>query len=323
MAKRLESAQTETRAVSLVKDVLNELNWVCNPLIEDFGIDLHVKVFESAGQRRALPWEFHIQVKGSKRLRRDGAFVFFRVDTAHLRDWSESRLPVLFVVCDVPRAAGFWLLVKEYLDTLDTGWEERGSLTLRIPEGNRVTREGLLSVLGQIRRRSFVHEAAGVIALMETPPEVRLYSEQFWVPTNNPYRQPLPAPNAAIRDLALACCIACENYFWIDESFTDGHGRLVPGEEDMPENLDFAQIYSPRAHEPAVYCCDSPEEFCPFCSTGYGAFCGCERCGKYNVPYAQDLDDWDDPLVTRKEAEEACAECLDSLRAERRSVEIS
>lgn len=85
----------------------------------------------------------------------------------------------------------------------------------------------------------------------------------------------------------------------------------------MPANLDFTQIYSPRAHEPAVYSCDSPEEFCVFCTTGNGALLKCKRCGKHNVTDLPDLADWDDPAVTRQEAEEHCAECLDSLRAQR------
>ena len=72
--------------------MLNDLNWVCNPLIEDFGIDFHVKAFESTGRRRVLPWKFYVQVKGTTNLRRDGATVLFNIDTAHLRDWSESLL---------------------------------------------------------------------------------------------------------------------------------------------------------------------------------------------------------------------------------------
>ena len=59
--------------------------------------------------------------------------VLFPIDTAHLRDWQDARLPVLLVVYDVPNRAGFWLLVKDYLDELgDLEWEEQQSLTLRM-----------------------------------------------------------------------------------------------------------------------------------------------------------------------------------------------
>ena len=101
-------------------------------------------------------------------------------------------------------------------------------------------------------------------------------------------------------------------------SLTDGHDRIQEG-EDMPENLDFTQIYSPRAHEPAVYSCDSPEELCPFCTTGNGALLKCERCKKYKVHRDQWLEDWDDPHVTKEEAEDICLECLELLRTERRA----
>jgi hypothetical protein len=48
MAKRPESAQTGVQAGVLLKEACNELNWVCNPFIEDFGIDFHIK----AGRHR-------------------------------------------------------------------------------------------------------------------------------------------------------------------------------------------------------------------------------------------------------------------------------
>src|SRR5437763_521999 len=124
MPKRLPTAQTATKAAALLKDLLNDLNWVCSTLIEDFGIDLH----------------------------------------------------------------------------------------------------------------------------METPSEDTVYSEHFWPTADRPYRQPLPSPDPTIRDLALARCVLCQNYFWIDESATDGCDRLLPGEH-IPENVDFTPIYGPRAHE--------------------------------------------------------------------------
>jgi hypothetical protein len=70
MAKRPETAQTGVKASVWLKEACNELNWVCNPFIEDFGIDFHVKAFESTAQRRALPCEFYVQVKGTTNLRR-------------------------------------------------------------------------------------------------------------------------------------------------------------------------------------------------------------------------------------------------------------
>jgi hypothetical protein len=142
-------------------------------------------------------------------------------------------------------------------------WEERANLTLRIPATNLVNPDGLLSILANIRRNSFIREAQSVITFMESPSEDHCYGPHFWVTVANPYKQPLPPPNPDIRDLALARCVGCENYFWIEESLTDGHDRLIPTENEhdlMPENVDFTKIYQPRPHEPAVYSCDSPEE---------------------------------------------------------------
>lgn len=318
MAKRPESAQTGVQASVLLKEAFNELNWICNPFIEDFGIDFHVKAFESTAPRRALPWEFYVQVKGTLNLRRSDGVVLFPIDTAHLRDWQDARLPVLLVVYDVPNRAGFWLLVKDYLDgLLDMEWAEQKSLTLRIPETQVATKEGLLSMLALVRRASVLHEAPGVIVFMETPTEETIYDQHFGVRPDNPYKKQLRPPNPSISDLALARCTLCENYFWIDETWTDGHDRIEPGQIGMPENLDFTQIYGPRAHEAAIYSCDTPEEFCPFCTTGEGALLQCPRCRKYNVPRGEMMGDWNDDVITQEEAEEHCAACVEALRTER------
>ena len=106
MAKRPESAQTGVQAAVLLKEACNELNWVCNPFIEDFGIDFHVKAFESTAQRRALPWEFYVQVKGTMHMRRSDGVVLFPIDTAHLRDWQDARLPCSWSCTTFPTAPG-------------------------------------------------------------------------------------------------------------------------------------------------------------------------------------------------------------------------
>jgi hypothetical protein len=296
--------------------LLNNLNWVCNPLLEDFGIDFHVKAFESKGQRRSLPWEFHVQLKGTTRLRYKGDIIPFPIDTSHLNDWYESPLPVLFVVYDVRESVGYWLIINEYLDQLEDDWESRKSLTLRIPAVNVATPEGLLTFLRRIKKAAFLRAAPGVISYLETPSEDGIYDEHFWPSPEKPYQQPLPDPDANLHDLALARCILCQSYFWIDEGMTAGWDKVLPG-EDLPENLDFTIIYRPRACEPAVFSCDTPEELCPFCSIGRGALLECRGCGRYNVHCNPGFAGWDDPLVEEEEALENCSACLAQLRTER------
>jgi len=41
-----------------------------------------------------------------------------------------------------------------------------------------------------------------------------VYDQHFWVRHENPYKQQLRPLDAALRDLALARCVLCENYFW-------------------------------------------------------------------------------------------------------------
>jgi hypothetical protein len=175
---------------------------------------------------------------------------------------------------------------------------------------------GLLIFLSRIKKASFLRAAPGVISFLETPSEEGIYDDHFWPSLEKPFQQPLPNPDVNLYDLALARCILCENYFWIDEGMTAGWDKVLH-DEDLPENLDFTMIYRPRAFEPAVYSCDTPEELCPFCSIGLGALLECSGCGKYNVDCHPRFGDWDDPLITEKEALEHCSACLTQLRMER------
>ena len=122
MVKRKKSSQIGERAVLLVEKIFNEVNWVCNRLYHDFGIDLHVKVFES---EQAMPWEFHVQVKGSQSLHTSKGHIQYSIDTKNLKDWYDSPLPVLLVVCDVRNERAYYLWVKEYLDELDKTYSSK------------------------------------------------------------------------------------------------------------------------------------------------------------------------------------------------------
>ncbi len=63
MVKRPETSQTDEKAVFFVEAMFNQLNWVANRLYQDFGLDIHVKVFESSRSRKGTPWEFYIKSK--------------------------------------------------------------------------------------------------------------------------------------------------------------------------------------------------------------------------------------------------------------------
>jgi len=295
MVKRTKSSQIGEKAVLLVREIFNEANWVCNPLYGDFGIDLHVKVFESG---HTTPWELHVQIKGTERPHVSEGHIHFSIDTEHLNDWYESPLPVLFVVCNVRSEKAYWLWVKEYLDKLDLDWRQQSTITLRIPIHNELRYEILPQIFTDMRKKILTHEARKVIGLIEEPDKINKSS----FGCSSPYYRPLPELDQSIEKPTLARCILCGNYFWIEE------GIAIAWE--------FLKIYEPYPHEPAVYDCDAPEEFCPVCTSGEGVLEQCKNCGKYAVypPDDESYEDWDDPLVSRDEARQLCLECLEKLR---------
>jgi hypothetical protein len=101
MPKRLQSVQIDQCAMNYVRSVFNSMNWNPNPVETDFGVDLHVKVFDKM-TRTSLPWEFKVQVKGTEKLKiTDNEVVYNGIDSDHICDWISGHLPVLFVVCHV------------------------------------------------------------------------------------------------------------------------------------------------------------------------------------------------------------------------------
>lgn len=160
-----------------------------------------------------------------------------------------------------------------------------------------------------------MREAQNVIALVEQPSE---WDDPF-MPRFNPYEQPLPSPDKAIQDPALAKCIMCQNYFWVEESETAGWDTFLEG-DDIPLNCFFTKIYEPFGHQPAVYSCDAPEEYYPFCTTDRGPLKECKECGKYRYPYDEgEFGEWNDPLITLDEVKVLCSDCLENLRERRRN----
>src|SRR5437879_3674012 len=155
MAKRLKSVNTEEKAVLFVERLFNDENWQVNRLHRDFGMDLHVKLFEKAPSFRDTPWEFYVQVKGTEKLEQTSAAAKFVIDVDHLRLWSEVALPVLLIVVDVTTEAGYWLPVQRYtadLDEANADWRlKTDSLTISIPRTNEVTAATVTNISRYVR----------------------------------------------------------------------------------------------------------------------------------------------------------------------------
>ncbi|MCD6331360.1 MAG: hypothetical protein J7L80_04080 [Thermoplasmata archaeon] len=254
-------------------------------------------------------------------------------------------MPVLFVICDVRNGIAYWLWIKEYLGELDgkysneseslidelgelylfkeflemkgrysheleqkiaqieqklkkLDWREKSKVTIRVPIKNKLTPEVLPKLFVDLKRKTLMRNALKVVEFVET----QIFEEPFYF--NSPYYRPLPELDQSIEKPALARCIFCGNYFWIEES--------------IAIDWEFLKIYEPYPHEPAVYDCDAPEEFCPVCTSGEGVLEQCKNCGRYAVaPFEEVYEDWDDPLVSQDEARQLCGECLEELRRSR------
>jgi hypothetical protein len=84
-----------------VKSVFNVMNWNVAELHPDMGLDLNVKPFDNRSDRRALPWQFNVQVKGRASASASRAEPHVVVKGQSVTDWLADQIPVLIVLCQV------------------------------------------------------------------------------------------------------------------------------------------------------------------------------------------------------------------------------
>ena len=86
------------------------------PLRSDYGVDLTVHTFGSAGLQE--PDDFNVQVKGSDKPNylRGGEAVSVQVARNTLCLWLEQTFPLILVMYDAQKDVAFWLYVQRHIE---------------------------------------------------------------------------------------------------------------------------------------------------------------------------------------------------------------
>ena len=170
MAKRIVTVQTDRSAMLHVREQFNRMNWEANPVEADFGWDLHVKVFDRETER-GTPWELKVQVKGTRspKIKRDT--IHFPIDAAHVSDWVNSGLPVLFVICHVARPVRAYFQWVDHFVYKDLQWPIADdsfvlpkTVSLRLPLTNHLGARCAGALLQYVRQWSPTSRTATAIA---------------------------------------------------------------------------------------------------------------------------------------------------------------
>jgi hypothetical protein len=154
MIEKSEQQDIDRQGKRLVRDAVEQLEWVMTEIQEDYGIDYDVQVFVN-GSPSGL-W-FKVQLKSSASSDRsaDGTFISVQLDLDHARHYAiELRDPVFLVHADVESKEVFWVapqLDNDLVRKLNRG-ENTSTITVRVPTSNLlpVTAQQVLKTVEQL-----------------------------------------------------------------------------------------------------------------------------------------------------------------------------
>ena len=134
-------------------EMMQNLNFVANSVVDDYGIDYNVQAFD--GLHPTGAW-FHVQLKSSAApsYASDRSFISFEMDLDHLVHFAlQLHQPIFLVLVDTTQRRVFWhspqLEAQRISEASNTGQE---SLTLRVPVSQELpgSAEVLMRTLKQL-----------------------------------------------------------------------------------------------------------------------------------------------------------------------------
>lgn len=113
MATVSKSHQIDESAQRIFRSRLPE-SWVIKKQDPDYHIDY---IVEMVDDEELTGLDFHVQLKGSKSIKRKKSSISFPMKTKHLRYYrNKVRRPVFLILVDVKEAKCYWLFVQKYIN---------------------------------------------------------------------------------------------------------------------------------------------------------------------------------------------------------------
>ncbi len=143
--RKSQTQVTDAKAVGVVKDLYDDMEWTTYDIRPDYGIDQQIEILEK-GKHTAVA--AYVQIKGHLKLKKGkGGFASQEIECEHLEYYLNTNVPVFLIVVDVGSKEGFWVFIQEYAHTHLSGGEWRVRLhgsakepkvTVRVPLANRL-----------------------------------------------------------------------------------------------------------------------------------------------------------------------------------------
>lgn len=147
LPKRTREHVIEEKSHQYVRQIL-PTEWIIESGQEDYGIDLVAEIVFNEAVTGA---HFLIQLKGTDKLIiRNDSYIAHSCKTSTLRYFLERSELVIYLVYDAQAHLGYWIWIQDYLRGLRSGWQNQGSLTVRIPLNNVFDQNALPAITHRV-----------------------------------------------------------------------------------------------------------------------------------------------------------------------------
>ena len=131
-------AQQEDRSEGQIRDRLAEVGWAVDRLGRDLGEDLLVQIHDDG---RSTGLSFYVQLKSvrgaeRRRRKREPEALRYPLEVKDLLHWEVQTTPVVLVIWDVEKRAGYWQMIPEIIKALDAQgqeWRVQKTVTVSVP----------------------------------------------------------------------------------------------------------------------------------------------------------------------------------------------
>ncbi len=137
--KRVRSHIIEKKSDLFLEDFF--VNWVCNKLHNDYGLDYNIIITED---EVTTELNFFVQNKGTDFINISGDYVIYDIDPKYLIYYSNFIQPVLIFQYDTQNNCAYWINTQKYvrniLDLEKPDWRNnKTSIRIKIPSNNKLT----------------------------------------------------------------------------------------------------------------------------------------------------------------------------------------
>jgi len=118
--KRPKSHQIGDLAKEQISELFATKGWVINPIVSDYGDDLHIQLTEGS---TLIPIRFYIQIKGTKNIKKfqtKSTYNISKIKRSSVAHWLNSIEPVVLVLWNTTKKSGVYGLASDIFENYNS-----------------------------------------------------------------------------------------------------------------------------------------------------------------------------------------------------------